>query len=108
MKKRLGRIGTGGLRAILLLALHGAAAAQEDQQQPQTLPPSTNPAQRFIYPSEGQDEQLQMTDQLACYRWATQQMGAVQGSERRAQCFPRFVRWKVIPRPAFDVGSGSD
>ena len=73
MKKRLGRIGAGGLSAILLLALHGAAAAQEDQLQPQTLPPSTNPAQRVIYPSEGQDEQLQMTDQLACYRWATQQ-----------------------------------
>jgi len=28
MKKRLGRIGTRGLSAIRLLALHGAAAAQ--------------------------------------------------------------------------------
>jgi hypothetical protein len=57
----------------VLLALPGAVAAQEQQQQAQTLPPSTNPTQRVIYPSEGQDEQQQMTDQLECYRWAGQQ-----------------------------------
>jgi len=38
-----------------------------------TVPPSTNPSNRVIYPSEGQDEQQQMTDQLACYRWAGEQ-----------------------------------
>jgi hypothetical protein len=66
-------IGTGGLSAIVLLTFVGAAAAQQEQQQAQTLPPSTNPTQRVIYPAEGQDEQQQMTDQLECYRWATQQ-----------------------------------
>jgi hypothetical protein len=66
------RIGAGGLSAVLLLTLVSAASAQE-QQQAQTLPPSTNPTQRVIYPAEGQDEQQQMTDQLECYRWASQQ-----------------------------------
>jgi hypothetical protein len=42
-------------------------------QQAQTLPPNTNPTQRVIYPAEGQAEQQQMTDQLECYRWASQQ-----------------------------------
>lgn len=60
-------IGAAGLSALLALALAGAAAAQ------QTIPASTNPMNRVIYPSEGQDEQQQMTDQLECYRWATQQ-----------------------------------
>ena len=64
-------IRTGRLSAILVLAFVGAAAAQE--QQAQTLPPSTNPTNRVIYPSEGQDEQQQMTDQLECYRWAGSQ-----------------------------------
>ncbi len=67
------RIGAAGLSALLGLALVGAAAAQQEQQEPQTLPPSTNPTNRVIYPSEGQDEQQQMTDQLECYRWASQQ-----------------------------------
>jgi hypothetical protein len=67
------RIGTGGLGAVLLVALVAAAAAQQGQQQAQTLPPSTNPTNRVIYPAEGQDEQQQLTDQLECYRWATQQ-----------------------------------
>ncbi len=67
------RIGAGGLGALMLLGLFAAAAAQQEQQQSQTLPPSTNPTQRVIYPAEGQDEQQQMTDQLECYRWASQQ-----------------------------------
>jgi hypothetical protein len=54
---------------VLLLAAAGEAAAQ----QPQSLPPSTNPTGRVVYPGEGQSEQQQMTDQLECYRWATQQ-----------------------------------
>jgi outer membrane lipoprotein SlyB len=66
------RIGAEALAAILVLSVAQLAAAQEEQQ-PQTLPPSTNPTQRVIYPAEGQDEQQQMSDQLACYRWATDQ-----------------------------------
>jgi outer membrane lipoprotein SlyB len=60
--------------AVLLLSVSSGAVAQEQQtEQPQTLPPSTNPTNRVIYPSEGQDEQQQMSDQLDCYRWAGQQ-----------------------------------
>ncbi len=68
------RSGAAGLSALLALTLIGATAVrQEQQQEPQTLPPSTNPSNRVIYPSEGQDEQQQMTDQLECYRWAGSQ-----------------------------------
>jgi len=66
------RFDTAALTTILVLSAASWAAAQEEQQ-PQTLPPSTNPTQRVIYPAEGQDEQQQMSDQLACYRWATDQ-----------------------------------
>jgi outer membrane lipoprotein SlyB len=64
--------------ALLLTAAPDAVVrAQSAQQgatkQPGTLPPSTNPTNRVIYPSEGQDEQQQMTDQLECYRWSTEQ-----------------------------------
>ena len=55
---------------LIALASLDALLAQGSQQ---TLPPSTNPTQRVIYPSEGQDEQQQMTDQLECYRWSSQQ-----------------------------------
>ncbi len=55
------------LSIALLLATAGHALLQA--QQAQTLPPSTNPTNRVIYPSEGQDEQQQMADQLECYRW---------------------------------------
>lgn len=55
--------------AALLMLGAGVAHAQG------TLPPGTNPTNRVIYPSEGQTEQQQMEDQLACYRWATQQTG---------------------------------
>ncbi len=70
MKNVLWRIGGGGLSATMLVALVFPATAQGQQQ---TLPPNTNPSQRVIYPSEGQDEQAQMNDQLECYRWASQQ-----------------------------------
>jgi len=72
MNTVLRRIGNGALSFIILLTLASAANAQEEQQQP-PLPPGTNPTQRVIYPSEGQDEQQQMQDQLECYRWATKQ-----------------------------------
>jgi hypothetical protein len=72
MQPLVHRVGAAALAAILVLSVAQWAAAQEEQQ-PQTLPPSTNPTNRVIYPSEGQDEQQQMSDQLDCYRWATQQ-----------------------------------
>ena len=56
-----------GLTSLLMVALAGTLPAQ------QTIPPSTNPTNRVIYPAEGQDEQQQLGDQLECYRWATQQ-----------------------------------
>jgi outer membrane lipoprotein SlyB len=74
MQSNAHRVGVAALTAILALSVAPWAAAQEEQQQqPQTLPPSTNPTNRVIYPAEGQDEQQQMSDQLECYRWATQQ-----------------------------------
>jgi hypothetical protein len=66
------RAGAATLAIILFMGIAEWAAAQEGQQ-PQTLPPSTNPTNRVIYPAEGQDEQQQMSDQLECYRWAGQQ-----------------------------------
>jgi hypothetical protein len=39
------------------------------------VPPSTNPANRVIYPAQGQDANQQMQDQLESYRWATRQTG---------------------------------
>ena len=51
MKNMSRRIGGGGLSAIVLGAFVFAATAQGQQ----TVPPSTNPSQRVIYPSEGQD-----------------------------------------------------
>jgi len=59
------------LSIALLLTTAGHALVQA--QQAQTLPASTNPTNRVIYPAEGQDEQQQMADQLECYRWSTEQ-----------------------------------
>ena len=59
------------LSMALLVATSGRALVQA--QQSQTLPASTNPANRVIYPAEGQDEQQQMADQLECYRYSTEQ-----------------------------------
>jgi len=39
----------------------------------QQVPPSTNPTERVIYPAEGQAPEQQMSDQLECYNWSTQQ-----------------------------------
>jgi hypothetical protein len=50
----------------LTLGLAGPASAQGQQ----TVPPSTNPAHRVVYPSEGQATEQQMSDQLECYNWA--------------------------------------
>jgi hypothetical protein len=71
-----------GLLCLLLPAgslwLRVTAEAQEAASKTEdaaTLPPSTNPTQRVIYPGEGQTEDQQMKDQLECYRWATAQSG---------------------------------
>jgi len=39
----------------------------------QTVPGNTNPAARVVYPSEGQLAEQQMSDQLACYTWSSEQ-----------------------------------
>lgn len=64
------------LPVLALVMAPGWAHAQEDsataaQQKP--LPPSTNPAQRVVYAGEGQTNEQQMADQLACYNYATEQ-----------------------------------
>ncbi len=57
------------LGAALLLMV-GEASAQQPRQ---TAPPNTNPTDRVIYPSEGQTQEQQMSDQLACYNWSIEQ-----------------------------------
>ncbi len=64
------------LPAVALVLGATIASAQEaaaPAAQPQTVPPSTNPAQRVVYASEGQTAEQQMSDQLACYNHATAQ-----------------------------------
>lgn len=48
----------------------GALAAQD-----RPLPPGTNPGQRVVYPSDGQDTAQQQADQLECYFWSSDNMG---------------------------------
>ena len=57
----------GAVLGAALLLVVGEASSQ------QTLPPSTNPTSRVIYPSAEQTQEQQMSDQLACYNWATEQ-----------------------------------
>jgi len=62
------------LAATLITVPVGAqepATAPTAEQKP--LPPSTNPAQRVVYASEGQTNEQQMADQLACYNYSTEQ-----------------------------------
>jgi hypothetical protein len=61
----------------VLTANAGLTVGEEPVAEPErsTLPPSTNPTQRVIYPGEGQSEEQQMADQLECYRWASEQTG---------------------------------
>ncbi len=60
----------GAILGAALLLMVGEAAAQQPQQ---TVPPSTNPTDRVIYPSEEQTQEQQMSDQLACYNWSIEQ-----------------------------------
>lgn len=55
-----------GLVGVVAATTNGVA---QDQQRP--LPPGTNPAQRVVYPSGGQDIDQQQRDQLECYWWAS-------------------------------------
>ena len=59
----------------LVIVLCGAFGGSAQNKQQQAVPPSTNPTQHAIYPGDGQSNQQQMDDQLACYRWAVQQTG---------------------------------
>jgi hypothetical protein len=61
----------GLITAALIGAGIGAPAAAQDR----PLPPGTNPAQRMVYPAEGQDVDTQQRDQLECYWWANDQTG---------------------------------
>lgn len=65
MKARIGVI-----LVILLATVAATGLAQTNK-----IPPSTNPANHAIFPANGQDENQQMQDQLAAYRWATEQTG---------------------------------
>ncbi len=60
----------GAILGAALLLMVGGASAQQPQQ---PAPPNTNPTDRVIYPSAEQTQEQQMSDQLACYNWATQQ-----------------------------------
>jgi hypothetical protein len=57
--------------SLAVLVVLGAATAGATETE--TVPPSTNPANRVVYPANGQDAELQMKDQLESYRWATAQ-----------------------------------
>lgn len=50
-----------------------AAPAAQPAAAAEPVPPSTNPANRVIYPAGGQDANQQVIDQLESYRWATAQ-----------------------------------
>ncbi|UCG87471.1 MAG: hypothetical protein JSW71_02690 [Gemmatimonadota bacterium] len=75
--KRVFTLACGLLVAATITAVTAANARAQEQdstaaaQQP--LPPSTNPAQRVVYAAEGQTNEQQMADQLACYTYATEQ-----------------------------------
>ncbi len=55
-----------------VLALLGLAVAGTDATAQETVPSSTNPAERVVYRGDKTGEQ-QMSAQLACYTWAGQQ-----------------------------------
>ena len=77
------RIRLAAVLALGALALAAVAVAEDPPAAEETpagkqeskLPPSTNPTQKVLYPSAEQTEEQQMADQLACYRWATEQTG---------------------------------
>ncbi len=60
----------GAILGAALLLMVGEASAQQPRQ---TVPSSTNPTDRVIYPSAEQTQEQQMSDQLTCYNWSTEQ-----------------------------------
>lgn len=72
MKSR-SRNAVGVCAAIFGLTLGVVLPASAQEATPQSVPSNTNPAKRVVYPAEGQSVEQQMSDQLACYNWATQQ-----------------------------------
>ena len=75
----MSRMGSTTCAALLLLlavagqAFGQAAAPATDAADDEKVPPSTNPANRVIYPAGGQDANQQVIDQLESYRWACAQ-----------------------------------
>ncbi len=72
--RRLGAA-TAILVALGSMATADAVSAQQPPPVDQAVPPSTNPTERVIYPEDGQTGEQQLSDQLECYRWSTQQTG---------------------------------
>ena len=73
-------VGRVGVATALLVSLASmltvdTVSAQQPPPAEQAIPPSTNPTKRVVYPEEGQTGEQQLSDQLECYRWSTQQTG---------------------------------
>ena len=62
-----------GLLIAFALGTPLSVSAQAGEAGAQGVPPSTNPAKRVVYPREGQSAEQQMSDQLACHNWSSQQ-----------------------------------
>ncbi len=73
----VGRVGvaTAVLVSLTSMVTLDSVSAQQPPSAEQAIPPSTNPTKRVIYPEEGQTGEKQLSDQLECYRWSTQQTG---------------------------------
>ena len=62
------------MRPLIAVALGALVTFVGGEAEAQTLPASTNPAQRVVYRGDKTPE-LQMSGQLTCYNWATEQIG---------------------------------
>ncbi len=73
----VGRVGvaTAVLVSLASMLTVDTVSAQQLPPAEQAIPPSTNPTKRVVYPEEGQTGEQQLSDQLECYRWSTQQTG---------------------------------
>lgn len=66
---------TGVITAAAIAFGLAGAGALSAQGQERALPPGTNPGQRVVYPSQGQNVDQQQRDQLECYWWSSDNMG---------------------------------
>ena len=78
--RNVGRVSVATAVTAVLVSLASTltvntVSAQQPPPAVQTIPPSTNPTKRVIYPEEGQTGEQQLSDQLECYRFATSQTG---------------------------------